>query len=126
MRRLIQVGLLAPLLACGGDGAGELSPLAQQGRTVYQNVCIACHNGNPNLDGSLGPAVAGASEQLIYARVIDGTYPAGYEPKRPESGVMPQFEYLKPEIPALTAYLTEVAEAAEAAPTGEASAGGGS
>ena len=97
-----------------------------RGKALFEGKanCIACHNGDPSLDGSLGPAVAGASEELLYARVIAGTYPPGYEPARPESGVMPQFEYLEPEIPALAAYLAEVTQAAQA--DGESGAGSGS
>jgi len=121
VRRPTPLLLVLGLAACSSGSETSLSPLALEGQRVYQNVCIACHNGDPVQDGSLGPAVAGASEELIYARVIEGTYPPGYEPKRPESGVMPQFEYLKPEIPALAAYLSEVAAAA-----GDPAAGSGS
>lgn len=102
--------MIAPLLlACSGAEESGLSPLALEGQRVYQNVCIACHNGDPSVDGSLGPAVAGASEELLHARVVEGTYPPGYTPKKPGSGVMPRFEYLEPQIPALAAYLNEVA-----------------
>ena len=34
-------------------------------------------------DGSVGPAVAGASRELIEAKVLRGEYPPGYTPKRP-------------------------------------------
>ena len=106
--KLLALPAAALLAACSEGGESALSPLAQQGKLVYQNVCIACHNGDPTKDGALGPAVAGASEELLYARVIEGTYPPGYEPKRPGQGVMPQFEYLEEQIPALAAYLAEV------------------
>jgi mono/diheme cytochrome c family protein len=99
------------LAACSGGEPSGLSPLAQDGERVYQNVCIACHNGDPTKDGALGPAVAGSSRELLEARVVRGEYPPGYTPKRP-GGVMPRFEYLEPQIPALTAYLAEVGEAA--------------
>ena len=88
----------------------HLSNLARDGEKVYQNVCIACHNGNPNLDGALGPANAGSSEELLSAKVLRGEYPPGYTPKRPGSTTMPRFEYLADKIPALAAYLREVAE----------------
>jgi len=104
--------LLLALAACSGSSSdAKLSPLAVDGERVYQNVCIACHNGDPTQDGSLGPAVAGSSEALIYARVVRGEYPDGYTPKRPGSVVMPRFEYLEPQVPALAAYLNEVAQA---------------
>lgn len=78
--------------------------LAERGRGIYMSNCIACHNPNPSLDGALGPAVGGASEELIEARVIVGTYPDGYVPKR-ETRVMVAMPHLLPEIPALAAYL---------------------
>jgi mono/diheme cytochrome c family protein len=40
------VGVLA--VACSdAQDSGATSPLVEQGRRVYQNVCIACHNGDP-------------------------------------------------------------------------------
>ena len=90
----------------GDDPA--LSELAREGEKIYQSVCIACHNGNPNLDGALGPANAGASAELLAAKVLRGEYPPGYAPKRPGSHTMPRFEYLADKIPALAAYLAEV------------------
>jgi mono/diheme cytochrome c family protein len=115
MRALLPALLL--LAACSGGEQTGLSPLAQEGERVYQNVCIACHNGDPTRKGSLGPAIAGSSEELLHARVIEGTYPEGYSPKQP-GGVMPRFEYLEPQIPALAAYLAEVGEAEAGAAEG--------
>lgn len=97
-------------LACSGGDTGELSPLAQEGKDIYESVCIACHHGNPNLDGAVGPANAGASEELLAAKIVHGKYPDGYTPKRPESNAMAVFPYLEPKIPALAAYLAEVEE----------------
>ena len=90
---------------CSGEEA-SLSPLAQEGRRVYGNVCIACHNGDPTRDGALGPAIAGSSRELLEARVVRGEYPPGYTPKRP-GAVMPRFENLADELDALAAYLAE-------------------
>jgi mono/diheme cytochrome c family protein len=103
---LASIGSLA--LACTRADDGHLSELAHEGEKIYQNVCIACHNGNPNLDGALGPANAGASTDLLTAKVLRGEYPPGYTPKRPGSTTMPRFEYLADKIPALAAYLAEV------------------
>jgi mono/diheme cytochrome c family protein len=105
---LAVLGLLG--VACSRSDDKQLSGLAREGEKVYQNVCIACHNGNPNLDGALGPANAGASAELLTAKVLHGEYPPGYTPKRPGSATMPHFEYLADKIPALAAYLGEVAE----------------
>jgi mono/diheme cytochrome c family protein len=91
--------------ACGGDGA-QATDLAARGRTVYRNVCTACHNADPAQDGTIGPAVAGASRELLEARVLRGAYPPGYAPRRP-SQAMPPFPNLAGEIDALAAYLAE-------------------
>ena len=100
--------LLAAAEACSGE-RGELGAAATRGRQTYQNVCIACHHADPNLDGTLGPASAGASLELLRAKVLRGEYPAGYAPKRPGS-VMPQYPYVEERIPDLAAYLAEVAK----------------
>lgn len=104
------LALAVCVLACSREEGPELSGLALEGRRIYQNVCIACHHADPNLDGSLGPANAGASEALLLAKIVRGEYPPGYAPKRPESNAMPRFPYLEPKIPALAAYLDAVAE----------------
>ena len=50
---------------------------------------------DPRTDGSLGPAVAGASLELLTARVLRAEYPAGYTPKR-ETRVMVPLPHLEP------------------------------
>ena len=65
---------------------------------------MACHNADPGKDGPIGPAVKGASMDLLEARVVHGTYPPGYKPKR-DSKVMPPRPDLVVSIPDLTAYL---------------------
>ena len=105
------MGLATVALACSGEpdpGARPRDPLAVEGERVYQNVCIACHHGNPAKDGSLGPAIAGSPRALIEAKVLRGEYPPGYTPKR-ETRAMPRFEYLADRIDALAAYLAEAA-----------------
>lgn len=81
-----------------------LSPLESKGQAVFMSNCIACHNPNPSLDGSIGPAIAHSSLELLEARVLTRSYPAGYKPKR-DSGSMPAFPNLLADIPALHAYL---------------------
>lgn len=83
--------------------------LVAQGERVYKVNCIACHNGDPNQKGGIGPAVAGSSAELLEARVIRGTYPPGYKPKRDTQMMIP-LPHLEPDIPALAAYLAEVAQ----------------
>ena len=112
--RLASALVVAALgLGCNSAETEGLSELALKGQTIYLNVCVACHNANPALDGSVGPANAGASLELLEAKLLRGEYPEGYTPKRPGNGVMPKFEYLKDQIPALHAYLNEVPQTAE-------------
>lgn len=81
-----------------------LSALETRGKAVFYSNCIACHNPNPTLDGSIGPAVAGSSLDLITHRVLTRDYPPGYKPKR-NSEVMPDFPQLKDDVPGLHAFL---------------------
>lgn len=100
---------LALLLAAAcSSSEAALSEAAQRGRGAYNEVCIACHSPNPNLPGSLGPAVAGSSLELLEARVLRGEYPPGYTPKA-ESNAMPAFPQLADRIEALHAFLAESA-----------------
>jgi mono/diheme cytochrome c family protein len=87
-----------------GCAQEKLSPEAERGRQVYQAQCIACHNPDPAQPGPVGPPVRGSSEELLRAKVLRGTYPPGYTPKRP-SKVMQPMPQLKDDIPALAAYL---------------------
>jgi mono/diheme cytochrome c family protein len=75
-----------------------------RGRAVYLANCAACHNADPSKDGPLGPAIKGASRELIEARVLRGTYPPGYKPKR-NTNAMPAQPYLEKSIPDLVAFL---------------------
>lgn len=96
--------LVAPI-ACTKNSAQQtpIDPVAR-GKQVYQSNCIACHNVDPHKPGAIGPDVWGSSQELIEARVLHGSYPAGYKPKR-ESRTMAALPYLKDEIPALAAFL---------------------
>ena len=78
----------------------------ERGRKIYENVCIACHNGDPTQPGSLGPQIAGASLELIEAKVLRAEYPPGYTPLRP-SQAMPKYEYLKDRLGDVAAYLQQ-------------------
>ncbi|HEX2486641.1 MAG TPA: cytochrome c [Myxococcota bacterium] len=89
----------APTGASGGDDVAR-------GRQVYLSVCTACHNADPNQDGSVGPANAGASRARLEAKILRGEYPPGYTPKRP-SAVMPRFENLAGSIDDLAAFLAD-------------------
>jgi mono/diheme cytochrome c family protein len=86
-----------------GDKASK-DPDWQRGRAVYVANCVACHNNDPSKEGPIGPAIKASSPELVQARVLSTSYPPGYKPKRPTQ-VMPQFPFLKDEIPYLAAYL---------------------
>jgi len=96
--------VLAAVLGAAGCGEPGLSELAERGRRVYLAQCTACHASDPGRPGPVGPPVRGASRELLEAKVLRGTYPPGYTPKRP-TAIMPPQPALAPEIPALAEYL---------------------
>jgi mono/diheme cytochrome c family protein len=99
------LALLAMLL--GATACGEPAPtsaLAQRGRQVYLAQCIACHSPDPGQAGALGPPVKGSSRELLESKIVKGTYPPGYRPKRP-TAVMPVQPAVAPEIAALAEFL---------------------
>jgi mono/diheme cytochrome c family protein len=98
---------MVALVACAQQADENLSEAALHGRRVYRNVCIACHHGNPNRAGTLGPAIAGSSLELLRARVLHQQYPPGYTPKRPTT-VMPAYPFVEEKLPDLAAYLAEI------------------
>ncbi len=95
--------LILSLLACTTTPT-PLSPLAEQGRTVYQANCTACHNSDPSKPGTVGPAVAGSSRELLEARILRAEYPPGYTPKR-ETHAMVALPHLAGDVDALAAWL---------------------
>jgi mono/diheme cytochrome c family protein len=91
------------------ENAAPLTPeqaLVARGRTIYQSVCIACHNTDPKKAGALGPEVWGASLELLTARITKAEYPAGYTPKRTTHVMQPLPQVVK-DIPAVQAYLNQ-------------------
>ncbi len=98
---------VAFLVGCSAGSEADAPALAR-GKAVYGNVCIACHHGDPTRDGALGPAVAGASRELIEAKTLRGEYPPGYQPRR-AGAVMPTYPQLAEAIDDLAAYLAHSA-----------------
>jgi mono/diheme cytochrome c family protein len=91
----------------GPSAAPAAAPAAgdpEKGRQVWLGQCVACHNTDPSKDGPVGPAVKGSTLELLEARVLHGTYPPGYKPKR-ESRVMPARPDLVASVADLAAYL---------------------
>ena len=99
-----RVSLIAVLaLVVGGCGQNG-NDAAGRGKQAYLTECIACHNFDPARDGTLGPSVKGASQELLEARVLRAAYPPGYTPKR-STALMPAQPKLAPKIPDLAAFL---------------------
>jgi mono/diheme cytochrome c family protein len=102
------VPLLA--LACSeGEASDPQVALAKRGEQVFQIHCTACHARNPAQPGPVGPPIAGASLELLQAKVLRNEYPPGYEPKRDTKAMIP-LVHLEPELPALAAYLERAAK----------------
>ena len=108
-KKLLLIVVLAVNAAtCSKDESSkeEKNPDWQRGRAVFVANCVACHDNDPSRDGSIGPAILGSPKELLEARVLSTSYPPNYKPKRPTK-VMPQFPFLKDEIPYLAAYLAK-------------------
>ena len=103
-RELVGSALLSLALAGAGCGRDELSPSAERGRQVYLAQCIACHAMDPSQPGPVGPPVKGASPELLETKLLRGTYPPGYKPKRP-TALMPLQPQAAREIAALADFL---------------------
>lgn len=99
---MVTAAVLAVAAGCGDRP--QLNAEAERGRQVYLTQCTACHATDPSQAGPLGPPVKGSSRELLEAKVLRGTYPPGYQPKRP-THLMPPQPALAPDIPPLAAYL---------------------
>jgi len=96
-------GIAAAFSACS-ESPSPAGPNAERGRQIYLAQCIACHNSDPKVAGPLGPPVKGSPRELLDSKVLKGTYPPGYTPKRPTT-LMPAQPALEGEIPNLAAFL---------------------
>ena len=72
-------------------------------------TCMVCHNRDPNLAGSKGPAIAGSSRELVADRILYLKYPPGYKPKRTTHNMRAQPQ-LKNKIDDLVAFLADAAK----------------
>jgi mono/diheme cytochrome c family protein len=95
---------LALAVAVAGCSDAGLSPAAERGRQSYLAHCVACHNTDPAQAGPVGPPLKGSPRELLEAKVLNGSYPPGYTPKRPTKVMVP-IPAVAPEIPALAEYL---------------------
>ncbi|MBI4590377.1 MAG: cytochrome c [Candidatus Rokubacteria bacterium] len=97
--RYVALALTLALGACAEEGGP-----AGRGRQIYMAQCISCHHSDPSKDGPLGPAIKSSSRELLEARIVRGTYPPGYRPKR-GSAIMRPMPQLASAIPDLAAFL---------------------
>ena len=102
--RLALPFLLLALLGAACSRGKEAGGLVARGQMVYQNNCTACHARDPRELGPVGPALAGASLELVTDKVLRNEYPPGYKPQRDTRAMVP-LAYLEPELPAIAAYL---------------------
>ena len=107
--RSLPLAALAAALIAGACSQESATPVAgagdpNRGRQVYLAQCVACHNPDPSKTGPIGPAVKGSSPELLELRVVRGSYPPGYKPKR-DSALMQPMPHLASAIPDLAAYL---------------------
>ena len=102
--RSIPLALFALAAALGGRRQPTVGAAAERGRQAYLAQCIACHNPDPTQPGAVGPPIKGSSRELLEAKVLNGTYPAGYTPKRPTKVMVP-IPAAAPEIASLAEYL---------------------
>jgi len=103
-RALLGVLAAAGTLTACSEPSSPGGPSAERGRQIYLSQCIACHNPDPAKAGPLGPPIKGSPRELLEAKVLQGSYPPGYAPKRPTT-VMPPQPSLAGEIENLTAFL---------------------
>ena len=85
--------------------------LVKRGRSVYNQICIACHASDPSQAGNLGPPIAGSPLALLETKVLRNEYPPGYTPKRDTVTMIP-LPHVEKDLPALAAYLASVASSA--------------
>jgi mono/diheme cytochrome c family protein len=84
-------------------------PTIEEGQKIYQLICVACHDPDPNVDrvgGTYGPPIAGSSLKLLELRVLGTVYPEGYTPKR-DTNLMTPFPLNRTQIGSLHLFLTD-------------------
>lgn len=101
---LATAGALAALVACSEETDPSADPAIARGELIYRNICVVCHNADPNEAGVLGPPIAQASRALLEAKVLRGEYPPGHTPAR-DTLQMPSFAYLEPNLDDIEAFL---------------------
>lgn len=99
------------LLICFFVCSAHAEDLTSKGRRLYLSNCIQCHNKDPNLKGSIGPAMVDAPIEVMTSKVMTGLYPnplpAGFVPKKTTKS-MRKIPKLQKDIPAIYAWVQSV------------------
>ncbi len=103
MKQLLVFAALLGLVFCAGSAFAQD---AAKGKLIYDTICTVCHGPDPKVDGPLGPAISGSSEELLRLRVLLNKYPDGYTPKR-DTKMMPPFPQYKDDIGHIHAFLNQ-------------------
>lgn len=101
--RLVVIAALGLAMAGCGEGPAT-NDAASRGQIAYLAQCTTCHASDPRQAGPAGPPLRGSSRELIEAKILHGTYPPGYAPKR-DSAVMTPMPQLASAIADLAAFL---------------------
>jgi len=83
MIKIRYIVLVFLFLACAKKLPPEKQAYYDKGKSLYIKHCITCHNPNPSRPGASGPPLKNASTELVYKKVLFGSYPDGYKPKMP-------------------------------------------
>jgi len=74
LRTVVLAAALAAVPGCNpSPPATPPSPreaAIEEGRRAYLANCVMCHNADPTKPGGAGPEVAGASRELLEARIM--------------------------------------------------------
>jgi mono/diheme cytochrome c family protein len=101
------VALVSFTLFCDAYTEADLA----RGKKLYSANCIACHNKDPNLKGSIGPEMVDAPLEVMTSKVMTGNYPEklpmGFVPKR-KSKAMKKITKLQKDIPVIHAWVQSV------------------
>lgn len=103
-RAVLSATAVAGVTCACSEQPGGTAKFAERGRQVYLSQCTSCHAADPSQPGPVGPEIQGSSRELLEAKVLRGTYPEGYAPKRPTTVMSPQTQ-VAADIPALAEYL---------------------
>ena len=103
----MMIRFLISLFLIGSTHAAMLlASNVEKGRKIFMTSCAACH-GIKGQGGPMCPQNNDASLELLKSKVLIGTYPKGYKPKK-HTKAMPKFPFLKDSIEDIHKYLQSV------------------